>query len=108
MTVRPVYDALTALAGGGQAGASPLREGLNRVTTVASAADSMGLPSTQDVTGEDLVVINAAAANSMTVYPATGEHINALANNAGYAIPANKTVLFFVSGFGQWHTLLTA
>ena len=39
MVVRPVYDGLTALAGGAQAG-TPLREGINRVTTVATAADS--------------------------------------------------------------------
>jgi hypothetical protein len=107
MAIRPVYDGLTALAGGGQGG-TPLREGINRVTTVATAADSMNLPSTQNTTGEDLVVINAAAANSMTVYPATGEKINALSANAGLAIAANKTAVFYITGPGQWHSLLTA
>ena len=107
MVVRPVYDGLTALAGGAQAG-TPLREGINRVTTVATAADSSQLPSTQDVTGEDLIVINAAAANSMNVYPATGEKINALAANAAFAMAANKAALFVITGAGQWHAILTA
>lgn len=107
MTVRPVYDGLTALAGGAQAG-TPLREGINRVTTVATAADSVQLPSSQDVTGEDLVVINAAAANSMNVFPATGERINALAANAAFAMVANRSAIFFLTGPGQWHVNLTA
>ncbi len=108
MVVRPVYDGLTAFATGGQAGGFPIREGINRVTTVGTAADSVTLPSTQDVTGEDLIVINAAAANSMNVYPATGEKINALAANAAFAMAANKTALFVITGAGQWHAILTA
>jgi len=103
-----VYDGLTAFATGGQAGGFPIREGINRVTTVGTAADSVTLPSTQDVTGEDLIVINAAAANSMNVYPATGEKINALAANAAFAMAANKTALFVITGAGQWHAILTA
>lgn len=107
MSIRPVYDALTALVGGGQGG-TLLREGINRVTTVASAADSMNLPPTQNVTGEDLIMINAAAANATTVYPATGEKINALSANTGLSVAANKTIMFFITGPGQWHSLLTA
>jgi predicted alternative tryptophan synthase beta-subunit len=68
----------------------------------------VNLPSTQDVTGEDLVVINAAAANSMNVFPAVGEKINAAAANAAFAMAANKTAVFYVTGAGQWHALLTA
>src|SRR6266487_647388 len=108
MVVRPVYDGLTAFATGGQTGGFPMREGINRVTTVGTAADSVTLPSTQDVTGEDLIVINAAAANSMNVYPATGEKINALAANAAFAMAANKTALFVITGAGQWHAILSA
>lgn len=107
MATRPVFDNMTALAGGAQAGTA-LREGINRVTTVVTAADSVQLPSTQDTTGEDLVVINAAAANSMNVYPATGEKINAIAANGAFAMAANKVAAFYISGPGQWHSLLTA
>jgi hypothetical protein len=53
-------------------------------------------------------VVNAAAANSMNVFPAVGEKINALAANAAFAVAANKVAVFYVTGPGQWHSLLTA
>lgn len=106
--IQPTYDGIVAAAGGGQANAVQLTEGINRIVTVATAADSVKLPQTGGAIGETVVVINAAAANSMNLYPALGEKINALAANAAFAIPANKTVICFASGGGQWHTNLTA
>lgn len=95
-------NGLTALAGGAQAG-TPLINGINRVTTVASAADSCQLPSA--IPGRRVVVINAAAANSMNVFPQTGEIINALAANAAYAHAANKGVEFVCAVTGTWNTI---
>src|SRR5262249_51571665 len=55
-------NALTAHAGGGQGSALALTASINRVTTVATAADSVKLPAA--LAGQSIVVINAAAANS--------------------------------------------
>jgi hypothetical protein len=64
---RSVSNALTAFAGGGQTGSLLLTSSINRVTTVGTAADSVLLPPAR--AGVRVVVINAAAANSMNVFP---------------------------------------
>lgn len=106
MVVRPVYDGLVAKAGGGQSGATPLNEGINRVATVATIADSVQLPPAGNVVGGDLVVINGAA-NSMNVFPATGETINALAANAAFAIAGGGRAIFVSMG-NRWFAVLSA
>lgn len=105
----PVYTAasgITARAGGGQANATALTKTVNRVTTVATAADSVKLPTA--VPGMMVVVVNAAGANSMNVFPQTGGIINALAANAAFAVAANKTVVFYCALAGTWNSNLTA
>jgi len=98
---------ITALAGGGQAGTVHiLTAAINRITTVGSAADSVKLPPA--VPGVSLVVINAAATNSMNVFPNTGDYINALGQNAALAVAANKTVLLFCAVAGTWNSIVTA
>jgi hypothetical protein len=102
-----VRNGLTALAGGGQTGAIELYpRTINRVTTVATAADSALLPDA--AAGEFLTVINAAAANSMNVFPRSNQLVNALAADAAFAIAANKTVDFYCAVDGVWNTNLTA
>lgn len=100
---------LTALAGGAQAG-TQLTTGLNRITTVATGGDSAQLPVLSG--GIMVVVINAAAANSMNVFPPTGGIINAGAANAAFAVAAGKTAIFFqaidTSGATIWYAVLTA
>lgn len=99
-------DAITAHAGGGQAGAVPLTTTVNRVTTVGTAADSVLLPAAK--AGLFCVVSNMAALNSMDVFPATGDLINALAANAAFAVAADKTAMFFSPADGVWVAILTA
>jgi hypothetical protein len=99
-------DNLTARAGGGQGLATPLTAMQNRVTTVASANDSVLLP--PSTAGMCITVINAAAANAMNVFPASGDKINALAINAAFSVAAGKTAEFFCTTAGQWHTILSA
>ena len=100
-------NGITALAGGGQANAITFTKQVNRVTTVGTAADSVKLP--KAVPGcQPLVVINAAAANSMNVFPASGDAVNALAADAAFAVAANKTVMFFCAVAGTWNTIVTA
>lgn len=99
-------DGLTALAGGAQAGTSLGGFAINRFTTVASAADSAQLPLAK--AGRVRVVINAAAANAMAVFPQTGEAINAIAANSAFSVAANKTAIFFCAVDGTWNSVLTA
>lgn len=97
---------ITARAGGGQALATPLTRAMNRVTTVATAADSVRLPVA--IAGMTVIVINAAAANAMNVFPATGGFINALAVNTALSVVANRTVMFVCAVDGTWNSLVTA
>lgn len=101
-------DSITAKAGGGQyaPGAGPLiNRMVNRVTVVATIGDSITLP--VSVSGMQIVLINAAA-NSMNVFPATGEQINALGANAAFAQAGGKTAQFYCVTAGQWHSILSA
>jgi hypothetical protein len=101
--------AMTALAGGAQAGTA-LNLGYNRFTVVATAADSAQLPALSG--GVMVVVTNADASDSMNVFPQTGGTINALSPNAGFAVAAGKTAIFFqaidTSGATIWYAVLTA
>lgn len=101
-----VTNGITAFAGGGQASAVALTADFNRVTTVATGNDSVKLPAA--TAGKQVVVVNAAAANSMNVYPVSGEAINALSANAAFAMAANKTALFTCIVAGTWNAILTA
>ena len=110
---------VTALAGGGQAGATllggPDPSGLPaaavEVDTVATAADSVALPFA--VVGRWMLIRNAGA-NSMNVYAlsannkATGaqDSINGGANNAAVAVAANHGAIAFCAKNGVWTLLV--
>lgn len=98
-------DALTAHAGGGQAGATPCAAVINRFTTVATAGDSGIMPSAK--AGMQVTVTNAGA-NSMNLFPASGEQINNAGANAAYALAAGKTASFTSAANGAWHAVLSA
>src|SRR2546426_11852305 len=97
-----VKDGITAAAGGGQPNAYLIITQLNRVTTVASANDSVKLPALAAVPpGTEIVISNAAGANSLNVFPAVGDAIDALGANAARAVAAGKTATFIsYSGSG--------
>lgn len=101
--------AMTALAGGAQAGTA-LNLGYNRFTVVATAGDSAQLPAVSG--GVMIVVTNADASDSMNVFPQTGGIINAAAANAAFAVAAGKTAIFIqaidTSGATIWYAILTA
>jgi hypothetical protein len=113
-----VTDTITAFAGGGQTSAVLLTSAINRVSTVASGNDSVKLPLCRtgpdaavgagqpvNTIGQSMYVINAAAANSMNVFPSSGGSINALSADAAYAVAANKTVEFVCIG-NIWYSIL--
>jgi len=98
-------DNLTAHAGGGQTLATPITAMNARFTTVATIADSGLLP--QSAAGLIIYVTNAAA-NSMNVFPYSGDAINALGANTAFAVAGGKTCAFVCYTAGQWHSLLSA
>lgn len=105
-TLDSTANTLTAHAGGGQGSALPVTAEINQVTTVASAGDSVVLPAA--AAGIQIMVANAAAVNSMNVFPASGDQINALGANTAFALAAGKTAQFYCVKAGQWHSILSA
>jgi hypothetical protein len=86
-------DNVTAEAGGGQyvygeGIALELNAIFTRVTTVASAGDSLTLPPSRQ--GHVFWITNAAASNSMNVFRNKGEAINALGANNAFAVAAER------------------
>jgi hypothetical protein len=100
-------NGITARAGGGQGSATALTTTVNRVATVATIGDSVLLPATTNGTSAPVVVFNAAA-NSLNVFPATGDAINAGAANAAFAVAGGKTAIFYCVAPGLWVSILTA
>ncbi|HEY6349612.1 MAG TPA: hypothetical protein VI636_09405 [Candidatus Angelobacter sp.] len=99
-------DAIVAHAGGGQGSATALTSVINRITTVASAGDSVLLPAAQG--GMQIAISNATATNSMNVFPNGADQINALGASAAFALAAGKTATFYAAKAGQWHAVLSA
>lgn len=98
-------NGVTASAGSTQATGVLVTAAITRVTTVGTIGDALTLPPA--VAGMQLVVINAGA-NSMDVFPAVGNAINALSADAALAVAANKTVLLVCAIDGTWNSVVTA
>jgi len=98
-------DGVTAHAGGGRASAVPVVSMITRVTTVATAADSVVLPAA--VPGLDLTLINAGA-NAMQVFGNGSDTIDGTAGATGVSQAAAKTVQYLSTATGAWHRLISA
>lgn len=95
-------DNLTALAGGGQAGATAITSRLARFTIVASGNDSgILLPA---IAGFIVRVANSGA-NSLDVFPAVGEEINGLGVNNPQFLFGGTGVTFRSYSTGIWETI---
>lgn len=100
-------NALTAGTTQTIAGGTPLKYGINRVTTVTNSGDAVTLPAAK--TGSVVIVFNKGGGNAMGVYPAlVTDIINALTAGNPYSVATVKGVLFACSTDGQWDTILTA
>lgn len=97
--------ALTALAGGGQTGATLLSQAQNVVSVCATGADSCMLPVAEQ--GDEVWVRNNGAA-SANVYPQVGGVIDGASANAARAVGASKTAIFKCLGGLTWLSVLTA
>ena len=92
-------DTITAFAGGGQASATPLTNQSTRVTTVATAADSVALPAS--AVGLMIEVMNNGA-NSLQLFGVSPDTINGAATATGIPVPAGATVTCFCFTAGAW------
>lgn len=95
-------NASTAFAGGGQTSAVPLTGQVNRITTVATAGDSVKLPQSQ--AGMWLIATNKGAA-AMDVFPFLGDAINGAAANSAVRQMVGSSVLYSSAVAGQWETI---
>ncbi len=97
---------LTAHAGGTQAAALALSATsfVHQVDTVGSGADSVRLP--VSVAGQMHLVINNAAANSMTVYGAGTDTINNVATATGVTHAAGLGSIYYCPVAGLWFRIL--
>jgi hypothetical protein len=100
---RSTADGITAFAGGGQGSATALTKDINRISTCATAADSVKLPAA--VAGMTLLVVNQGAARC-DVFPATGEQINGLSANTALSVAAGEKALFVCRVAAQWVEVL--
>lgn len=97
----PASDAITAFATGGQASATALVVGVNRIGTCATAGDSVKLPAA--TAGRTVVVINNGA-TAADVFPQTGETINGMSANTAIRIGVGQTMVFNCSVAAGWRT----
>jgi hypothetical protein len=98
-------NSIVARAGGGQPLATQLTAVANRITTVATAGDSVKLPIAMP---GKVVFLKNTSANSCNVFPSQNEVINALATNAAYALATVKSAWFVCIQVGIWEADLSA
>jgi hypothetical protein len=94
-------DGIVAKAGGGQATAFQLTAEMNRISTVATAGDSVMLPPAQP--GLGLLVVNHGT-KSMQVFGQPGDTINDVATGTGVPQMQNSAVFYFCFTAGAWYT----
>ena len=94
-------DNITATAGGGQAAAFQINTQTARITTVATAGDSVMLP--PSAPGLEILVINHGA-NPMQVFGQSPDTIDDVATGTGVSQMQNSFVLYSCASVGKWYT----
>jgi hypothetical protein len=100
-----VIDSISAAvsaAGTTQGTATALVSNINNVTVVTAAAAGVILPTA--VVGMRILVRNSDSADTLSIYPATGGTINALAANAAFTLAAGSTIELMATTTTQWYT----
>src|SRR5437899_2224040 len=87
-----LVDGITAKAGGTQAAATPLTGAINKISTVASAQDSVRLPAS--IPGMAVVVINDGA-QPLQVFGAGTDTIADVATATGVSQAKGVTATYF-------------
>jgi hypothetical protein len=96
-------DNITAHAGGGLANAFPITTQLSRITTVATAGDSISLPPA--LPGVDLMVVNHGA-NTLQCFGgnAGADTINDIAGTTGVSVMPGSVVIFVCLTKGAFYS----
>jgi len=100
-----VIDSISAAvsaAGTTQGTATGLVSNINNVTVVTAAAAGVRLPTA--VAGMRILIRNSDSADTLSIYPATGGTINALAANAAFTLAAGSTIELMATTTTQWYT----
>jgi sugar lactone lactonase YvrE len=100
-----VIDSISAAvsaAGATQGTATGLVSNINNVTVVATGATGVRLPTA--VAGMRILIRNSDSADTLSIYPATGGTINALAANAAFTLAAGSTIELVATTATQWYT----
>ncbi len=107
MSNKDCASALTALASGLQVGATQLITGLNEVSTVAGANDSVQLPAA--VAGAIVYVANPSA-QTLTIFGKSGrtDTINGTAGATGVTQATTVHAIYFCPVDTKWYRVLSA
>jgi hypothetical protein len=96
-----VTTGITA-AGSTQGTATTLTRPINVISTVASGANGIILPTVP--AGARILIVNTSA-NSLNVYPPSGAVVNSGSTNAAYSQPAGARLEYISTSTTQWYTL---
>lgn len=94
-------DGITAKAGGGQTSAVQLLSEINRIGTVATAADSVKLP--QSAPGLSIIVVNKGA-NACQVFGLGADKIDDQTATVGVSQMPGSMVIYTCSKIGNWYS----
>lgn len=97
--------AVTALAGGGYAGAPTLNAAFVELTTVATGGDSVALPPAK--CGLNICVTNSGA-SSANIFPQPADTINAGAAGAAIALAAAAVAYYTCTKDGVWKRFISS
>jgi hypothetical protein len=100
-----VTTGIAAAAAGTQAAATAMTSTINIVATVGDAGHSVRLPAA--VPGRIVYLVNIAA-NSMQVFGAGTDTINAIATGTGVAQAAGIAACYICGTSGAWRRILSA
>lgn len=103
LNLHKATNAITAFAGGGQASATALTSTINSITTCATAADSVKLPT---ATAGSIIQVSNLGAAYADVYPTSGDLIDALAANTAIKCPVGGSIIFTCSVTGSWKSTI--
>lgn len=92
-------NAITAFATGGQASATPIAAQVNRITTCATAGDSVLLPASTP--GLTITIVNDGA-TGCDVFGQTGDTLNSLAANVAFRLAVGSTLALRCYVAGAW------
>lgn len=102
--VETSFGVETGMSGTGttQGGATAISAHFSEFTTVTGSDDAAVLPAAR--AGAKYVIRNADAADALSLFPASGDQINALATNAALSVAAGSTVVLYGTSAAQWYS----